>query len=357
MNSCAGCHAFPDVGGSSPRTNPQIQVATLDGANNQIPSFIANVGPVREARFVSNPDGSPDGGVHDLFVITGRRDAGGCNISQPDFAGAVQANNVIFRIPTPTFGGGLIAAIPDSTIISNRDANAQQKAGMGISGHENRTGNDGTITRFGWKAQNKSLEIFAGEAYNVEQGVTNELFPNERDETQGCVINGLPEDHTQFTGGSTVTPSDLIQFAAFMTMSAPPQPAPSTLATQAGSALFQRVGCALCHTPQLKTGVSSTAPLSNVTANLYSDLLVHNMGTGLADRINQGNAGGDEFRTAPLWGIGQRYYFLHDGRTDDLLQAIKLHASSGSEANGVIAQFNQLGPIEQQAILAFLRSL
>jgi CxxC motif-containing protein (DUF1111 family) len=358
MNSCSGCHAFPAVGGSSPQNNPQIAVATLHGADNEVPSFILPQGPVREARFIKNPDGTPDGGVHDLFVITGRTDAGTCNISQPDFKSALAANNVIFRIPTPTFGAGLIAAIPDSTIISNRDANAGAKADLGISGRENRTGNDGTITRFGWKAQNKSLVIFAGEAYNVEQGVTNEVFPNERDETTGCVLNGIPEDHTQLTSDPTkVTPSDVVQFASFMNLSAPPQPAQGNFVTQAGAANFQKVGCALCHTPQLKTGPSAAQALSNVNANLYSDLLVHNMGSGLADQISQGSASGNEFRTAPLWGVGQRIFFLHDGRTSDLLQAINSHAGRGSEANSVIGNFNQLSRFDQESILVFLRSL
>ena len=100
-----------------------------------------------------------------------------------------------FRIPTPTFGAGLIEAIDDSTILANKSANASAKSALGISGRENRTGNDGSITRFGWKAQNKSLMIFSGEAYNVEQGVTNDLFANERDTTPGCQFNATPEDH------------------------------------------------------------------------------------------------------------------------------------------------------------------
>jgi hypothetical protein len=123
-----------------------------------LPSFISANGPVREVRFVTGPDGrTPDGGVHDLFTIAGRSDAPpGCNLSQPDFAAAAAAHNVIFRIPTPTFGAGLIEAIPDSVIRNNMAANGQAKAGLGISGRPNTTGNDGTITRFGWKAQNKS---------------------------------------------------------------------------------------------------------------------------------------------------------------------------------------------------------
>jgi CxxC motif-containing protein (DUF1111 family) len=107
----------------------------------------------------------------------------------------------------------------------------------------------------------------------------------------------------------------------------------------------------------MKTGTSSLPALSNVNANLFSDLLVHNMGRGLADGISQGGAGPDEFRTAPLWGVGQRLFFLHDGRTSDLLRAIEMHQSFGSEANTVIRMFNGLSETEKQDILNFLRSL
>ena len=107
----------------------------------------------------------------------------------------------------------------------------------------------------------------------------------------------------------------------------------------------------------MKTDTSSTSALNSKTANLYSDLLVHHMGAGLADDVIQGAAGPDEFRTAPLWGLGQRIFFLHDGRTADLLQAIQAHSSSGSEANQVISNFNGRSVSEKQAILNFLRSL
>jgi CxxC motif-containing protein (DUF1111 family) len=97
--------------------------------------------------------------------------------------------------------------------------------------------------------------------------------------------------------------------------------------------------------------------LDSITINLYSDLIVHHMGPGLADGLAQGGAGPDEFRTAPLWGVGQRLFFLHDGRTSDLLQAIEEHAGKGSEANQVINIFNQLSEQQQQDLLNFLRSL
>ena len=226
LDSCSGCHFHPTIGGTSPATNPQVAVATLAGAKNTLPSFITANGPVREARFVRNPDGSPDGGVHDLFVITGRSDAPGCNIAQPNFAAEVARNNVIFRIPTPVFGLGLVENVSDGALVANLSANAQQKRSLGISGRFNRNGNDGTIARFGWKAQNKSLLLFAGEAYNVEMGITNELFQNERESDPACQFKFTPNDGTPLVAGDTASPSanfqsDIDLFAAFMRLSAP----------------------------------------------------------------------------------------------------------------------------------------
>ena len=131
-----------------------------------------------------------------------------------------------------------------------------------------------------------------------------------------------------------------------------------------GQAVFSNIGCALCHTPRMQTApVMDSAVLQNRPVKLFSDLMVHRMGAGLADGILQGQAGPDEFRTTPLWGVGQRMFFLHDGRTTDLMQAIQAHASNAgngypaSEANGVINNFNALQNSDKQAILDFLRSL
>jgi CxxC motif-containing protein (DUF1111 family) len=370
-NGCAMCHAYPAAGGSSPLTNPQVALANLDGAQNTVPSFITTDGPVREARFISNPDGSADGGVHGLYTIAGRTDAEGCSLAQPNFARELAAHNVIFRIPTPTFGLGLVEGTPDSTLQANLAANRAIKAQLGIGGVLNSSGNDGTVTRFGWKAQNKSLMVFAGEAYNVEQGVSNEAFDNERAAVAGCVYNGSPEDATKMvtddgspTGTAAALSSDLVNFSAFMRLSA---------SARNGANLFNSVGCGLCHTPTLTTGISKFTGMSNVTYHPYSDFAVHHMGSRLSDGVTQGAAGPDQFRTAPLWGIGQRLFFLHDGRTSDLLQAIQDHASSacansrfrsrsnsqscGSEANDVIRRFNSLNRSQTQDVLNFLRSL
>jgi len=386
-NQCMSCHSQPAIGGSSSAQNPSIAVATLNGAKNVVPWFITPNGPVREVRFKRNSNGTNDGGVHDLFVITGRSDAPGCNIAQPDFLPAgnpVTAmggnSNIIFRTPTPVFGSGLIEAIPDSAILANASANASQKAELGIYGHPNAhlsgnanlSANDGTITRFGWKAQNKSLLMFAGEAYNVEMGISNELFPQKRDETPGCIFNATPDDTLNFTTASTPASnsnpavlSDIEAFADFMRMLAPPTPASDTPSIVNGRNLFTTIGCVHCHTPSFTTGKmiasgSSTSPsaaLSNQTVHLWSDLLVHHMGRDLADGITQGAAGPDEFRTAPLWGVGQRIFFMHDGRTNNLVEAIEDHKSRESEANKVVDHFNRLHPKEKQDIVNFLRSL
>jgi CxxC motif-containing protein (DUF1111 family) len=374
--SCGSCHAQPTVGGTSPNSNPQIAAAIADGATNVIPEFITIGGPVREARFpfVLQYDGTvsqtPDGSVHDLFTIEGRTDAPGCVIPRTDFAVMQQLGNLTFRIPTPLFGAGLIENISEASIYANMMANTSLKQSLGISGHPNISGNDGTVTRFGWKAQNKSIEIFAGEAYNVEMGVTNELFPEERSSaTASCLFNPTPEDTTNFPASGAKILSDIVAFSNFVRFLAPPPQStvgipgnPSAQSIATGKALFSQIHCDLCHTLVLQTSTSSLAVgLSNQNAILYSDLLVHHMGSGLADNISQGTAGPDEFRSAPLWGLGQRLFFLHDGRAvpsnGGLVTAIEDHASPGSEANGVIGLFKQLTPQQQQELLNFLRSL
>src|SRR5579863_9239055 len=241
-NSCAQCHSQPAIGGSGPGltspqnpiANPQVALATLNGATNAVPTFITANGPVREARFIKTSSGALDGGVHDLYTIAGRSDAPGCALGQPDFATALSSNNVIFRIPTPLFGLGLVEATPDATLQANLAATASQRAALKIGGVFNTSGNDGTVTRFGWKAQNKSLVIFAGEAYNVEQGVSNEVFPNERSAVAGCVFNPTPEDSTNLSvngstsGSASEMSSDVVNFAAFARLTAPPTPTTSS---------------------------------------------------------------------------------------------------------------------------------
>jgi CxxC motif-containing protein (DUF1111 family) len=400
-NSCGTCHSQPAPGGTSPSANtfpniganPQVAGAHDAGATNQVPFFVTADGPVREARFpfIVNSGGfvtgTPDGGVHDLYTVTGRSDATNqpgatgvnqtCTLAQPPFDQMRRANNIIFRIPTPVFGAGLIESISDKTILDNQASNPGQKRAFGISGHPNRNGNDGTITKFGWKAQNATLLMFAGEAYNVEMGVSNEVFGVERaspGETLpvSCIFNQTPEDtsHPDFNPANP-TPeaaspySDIQLFTIFMELLAPPTASMSSPGGAAsiarGELLFRgALGCSLCHTPTLTASVSpfinqGNPPQSSV--NLFSDLLVHRMGDGLADRVSQGLAGPSEFRTAPLWGLGQRVFFLHDGRTSDLIQVIRLHGDPESEGRVSSQQFFGLSEASKQDVLNFLRSL
>jgi len=381
LDSCAGCHAQPATGGTSPSVNPQVGFASKDGGTDQVPFFITLNGPVREARFKFNTDGTRDGGVHNTATLTGRAGAAGCTLAQPDFDTAASNNNLIFRIPTPVFGAGLIDQIPDRVLLANQAANASSKQQFGVGGHPNlavsgrtitgrtnNNGNDGTIARFGWKVQNQTLLVFSGEAYNVEMGITNELFQQEREQDPNCQFVTLPNDVTDTNVPTTPAGlSGIEKFAFFQRFLAPPTPSTDTpggaSSISQGRKLFVIVGCALCHTPMLTTGNSTVAALRNQAVNLFSDVLVHAMGPGLADNILQGGAQGDEFRTAPLWGLGQRIFFLHDGRTTDLLQAIQAHKSAGdstfgpSEANAVVENFNRLNEKRKQDLLNFLRSL
>ncbi|HEY0340500.1 MAG TPA: di-heme oxidoredictase family protein, partial [Steroidobacteraceae bacterium] len=359
-------------------------LATAFGANNTVPTFLSANGPIREARFKFTSNGTRDGGVHSLFVISGRVDssgsAAGCTAVQENFNAQYRASNVALRIPTPTYGLGLVENIPDTTLTANLAANRAQKSQLGISGHLNTNDNDGRVARYGWKAQNVSLLLFSGEAYNVEEGITNELFQTERDLTSTCQLSPVPNDVTgKLSPLATGTiNSDITNFATYMRFLAPPAPSTTTpggaTSIANGQKSFSSIGCSMCHTPALKTDNTTVAALANQTAALYSDLALHQMGPGLADNIQQGAAAGDEFRTAPLWGLGQRIFFLHDGRTSDLVQAIQDHASGGSagnshgggwsssqfgpsEANRVIANYNALNTSQQQDLLNFLRSL
>ncbi len=413
-DQCFVCHAQPTLGGSggflvpnpgqsTPQApeNPMFRLVPLRfGKQNTVPSFELQYGPIREVRFQYNSDGSRDGGVHQLWTVKGITTDStipSCALTQPNFAQQYSAGNVSFRIPLQMLGLGLIESIQDQTILASFNSTASQRSALGIAGHPNRSANDGTITRFGWKAQNKSITMFAGEAYNVEMGITNELFPTATEENPACQGPDKPEpnDVTRTATDDSLNQSfnnplhilpDWMMFQVMMRFTDGPQPAANPSASaQRGQTVFNNIGCALCHTPQMVTApVMNSAVLENRPVNLYSDLLVHHMGPGLADNIIQGQAGPDEFRTTPLWGVGQRLFFLHDGRTTDLLQAILQHYSnagsvtvnvsllsgscfalcldvtqnySASEANGVVQNFKNLSVSDQQAVLDFLRSL
>jgi CxxC motif-containing protein (DUF1111 family) len=429
LDNCAGCHASPSVGGTSSAQNPQIGLAKFThGKAPALPSFVSPEGPVRVARFVKKPDGTPDGTVHPLLTVSYRPDGQSCLLQPPDFAKEMANHNVIFRIPTPVFGAGLIQQIPDSTILANQAANAASNKALGITGKPNRippievaytektAKNDYPIGRFGWKAHNSSLLVAGAEAYSQEMGISNEMYRIDQGEGPTCPYVTNARDGE---GADSLPPIDVVRryrntmghrypltidelrrrlaafaernppgrheladmndpelvdsassverFAIFMSFLAPPRPSSDSPGGAAsisrGKALFATSGCAACHTPSLETGNAREQVLRNRPVNLYSDLLLHDMGPGLADGIRQADAGPRDFRTAPLWGLGQRLYFLHDGRTSDLLVAIKSHQSGSreggdaSEANAVIDKFNALSEASKQDLLNFMRSL
>lgn len=391
-DTCFGCHVQPQIGGSSPKVNPASVIAHRLGGTNVVPAFEDPQGAFRETRFKFNDDGSRDGGVHSLFTLQGRSDAPDCKLKQPDYQTEMARRNVSFRIPLQLFGLGLIESIQDKAIIANMNAERELKRDLGISGHPNRVGNNGTISRFGWKAQNASITMFAGEAYNVEMGISNDLFPIFRSEDEECSLAYAPfdvprTDQVLYNDPLKIMPAWLM-FTVFMRFVDAPQPAPLSSSAARGKELFSAVGCALCHTPSFKTRGTATpqspsqeigphvVALRGQTVNLFSDLLVHHMGATLADNIVQGAAGPDEFRTTPLWGLGQRLFFLHDGRTADLRVAIQDHFSRAhsdggdnpekdsasrsypaSEANRVVELFNDMPEKDKQSVLDFLRSL
>jgi len=391
-DQCFICHSQPLIGGSSPKSNPATIIAHRLGGTNTVPPFETPDGAFRETRFKYNPDGTRDGGVHSLFTLQGRSDAPNCKLKQPDFQTELARRNVSFRIPLQLFGLGLIESIQDKAIMANLRADQDLKRDLGIRGHPNRVPNNGTISRFGWKAQNGSINIFAGEAYNVEMGITNDIFPISRSEDDDCNLSYEPFDMPRTTDDLYNDPLKImpawLMFTVFMRFVDAPQPAPLTASAAHGKQLFNDIGCALCHTPAFQTrGVknpqspseeigSHVQALRGKTVNLFSDLLVHHMGATLADNVVQGNAGPDEFRTTPLWGLGQRLFFLHDGRTSDLRVAIQDHFSAThsdggdnpskdsasrtygpSEANRVIEFFNDMSESDKQSVLDFLRSL
>ncbi len=204
--------------------------------------------PILEARFINQPGTTiPDGTVHQLFTITGRSDAAGCNISQPDFVTAASQGNLVLRQVIPTYGDGLIEVIRNIDIINNMNSNLTKKAGLGITGHPNYSGNDGSIQRFGWKAQVRSTLLMAANQMNVEMGVTNETFPNEIDQTPGCVLNPVPETVSNFTPGilTEMFPGDAERAEYFTQWMAPPTPGQQNSSTTNGKTQFTNVGLRL----------------------------------------------------------------------------------------------------------------
>jgi CxxC motif-containing protein (DUF1111 family) len=267
-----------------------------------------------------------------------------------------EANIIARRVPIPTFGAGLVEAIPDETLLALEDRDDLN--GDGISGRAARIIDAGTgqprIGRFGWKAQHATLRTFSADAYRNEMGITNEIF---RDELSNGVTaaqmklcdptpdpEDLPDPRTQL--------SAIDNFEAFMKFLGPPPRATVTDAARAGQQTFGAIGCAACHVPALTTGASTHLLFDRVAVPLFSDLLLHDVGTG--DGIPQGAAHPDEIRTPSLWGVRTRRPLLHDGSASTLEDAVRRH---GGEAETVRRRFEQLDAGQRSSLIAFLETL
>ena len=259
------------------------------------------------------------------------------------------------RVTTPLFGAGLIEAIPDATLIAAAAAQKTDGVHGRVSLLNDVTTGTQRVGRFGWKAQQATLLAFSADAYVNEMGTTNRFFPEENAPNGNAALLARadqiqdPEDEVNATTGK----GDVDRAADFMRALAPPVRGPSSAAVLAGERLFTSINCVTCHTPALLTGPGPVPALSLQRVPLYSDLLLHDMGT-LGDGIAQGPAGPRDLRTAPLWGLGSRPVYLHDGRTESLDEAIRAHAG---EATAARTRYTQLPTAQQEQLRAFLRSL
>jgi len=321
--SCAECHAVPSTGGSEPNVGVGRETRISRIFNGRFDPLDGSVsvdrgGQLLQQRAIAVP---------------------GCTVKAEVVPS--EATIVSSRNSTPLFGAGLMEAIPERTILGNQ----------GNGGRPNYVSNPDTGTtglgRFGWKAQVATVHQFAGDAYLNELGITNPSFPHEnRPQGQpiqpGCDTVLDPEDD-----GENVT-----AFTDFMRFLAPVPRGPITLQVQRGEKVFSEIGCASCHVPKMMTGRNSVAALSNKPVNLFSDLLLHDIGTG--DGIKQGLATGNDFRTAPLWGLSRRGRFMHDASSNKIEDAIQRHRVESQNARD---GFVGLPQSDHDALLAFLGSL
>ena len=266
-----------------------------------------------------------------------------------------EANTIAHRQTPPLFGLGLIEAIPDDAIKSL----ALRPAVDGITGHaaiitDVTTGAE-RVGRLGMKCQHATILGFSGDAYLNEMGITNRFFPHENAPNGNAALLAMfdttldPED----VADPITNRSDIDTVADFQRLLAPAQPLPFTPAALAGQRAFNDIGCAHCHMPQLMTGPSTVAALNHKPVNLYSDLLLHDMGT-LGDGIAQSAATAKEMRTTPLWGLRFTAPYLHDGRALTIDAAIRGHDGQGKAARD---RYARLRPEDSRALLEFLGSL
>nr|WP_040895347.1 di-heme oxidoredictase family protein [Vibrio brasiliensis] len=263
------------------------------------------------------------------------------------------------RVAPPMIGLGLLESIPDQTLKAWADE--QDKNGDGISGKINLVwdvrSNDFAIGRFGWKAGQPNLMQQNAAAFNGDVGLTSNLFPNENCTSKQTICRDLPN------GGSPEVSDNILNFVEFYSqhLAVPVRRNVDLPEVKLGQQLFAKAGCESCHKTNVKTAVREDLPaLSNQTIHPYTDMLLHDMGPGLADNRPEYLANGQEWRTQPLWGIGYteevngHTYFLHDGRARNLMEAVLWHGGEAEMAKQKVLKFNQK---ERDALIAFLNSL
>ncbi|MQA91787.1 MAG: thiol oxidoreductase [Gemmatimonas sp.] len=308
---------------------------------------------------------------------------GGPQIQDKAIAGAVPERleslpmgvETSFRLPPPVFGVGLIEAIPESAILANADP--LDLDGNGISGRANMVVPEDFVPgdepggfvmdvefpegrpqlgRFGRKAQVTSLLGQVVTAYREDMGITSDFLPVENRN----MVASRGTEGADRVADPELPEEEFRAVLAYIRLLAPPAPGEMTPRREHGEELFESVGCAGCHVPELETGPSSVSALAHQPVRLYSDLLLHDMGDGLADNRQDGDATGREWRTAPLWGLrpmrdflNGEAFLLHDGSARSVEEAILLH---GGEAQGVRDAFVALGEEEREALLDFVES-
>ena len=325
--SCAVCHSVPAIGGAG--VVAEVRAARRD----------------EHGEFVALAPTS--GSLFQIFSIP-------THTCQPVIP--PEANVISRRVPIPLFGAGLVEAIPDEALLALDDAGDRDRDG--ISGRAAVITDIATgrrrVGRFGWKAQQATLLAFGADAYRNEMGITNDLFPEElafgisREQMKLCDRIPDPEDQPD----RRTRRRGIDNFEAFMKFLAPAGRGPIDDTVRAGEALFSAVGCASCHVPSLQTGPNPNPLFHRKVLPLFSDLLLHDIGTG--DGIRQEAAEPQEFRTPALWGLRLRRPLLHDGTAATIEDAIGHH---GGEASAARQRFLALQADQRAALLAFLKSL
>lgn len=314
QTSCSDCHAAPTAGGAGPEgLGIEVRIGRLTSAG--FDPMIGHGGPVARAHSVTE-QGFP------------------CDLISGIPAGA---NVTSVRNAPDLHGTGLIDAIRDEEISAGV---VPRRDGIHGRAHWVRTDNGRErIGRFGWKADTATLRQLVADAFRNELGITSPLAPVD------IAPAGLPGRH-RCPGESSKVEDDGSIVDAVTAFIATLPPSPARIRSSRGEELFRTVGCGSCHTASL--------PLGNRQVWLYSDLLLHDLGPDLDDKVVQGHAGGRDWRTTPLWGLGTRLRLLHDGRARNIAEAIRAH---GGEATAARRRFLMLVPEEKGALLAFLAGL